>query len=57
MSYEVDDVDRSIGGAGDATQEPTTSQAIDSNEASKIANSQLLRKKSENRLQMAEQLH
>lgn len=38
MSYEVDDEDRSIGGAGDATQEPTTSKAIDSNEASKIAN-------------------
>jgi hypothetical protein len=38
MSYEVDDVDRSTGGAGDATQEPTTSKAIDSKEASKIAN-------------------
>jgi uncharacterized protein YgbK (DUF1537 family) len=38
MSYVVDDEDRSIGGAGDATQEPTTSKAIDSNEASKIAN-------------------
>jgi hypothetical protein len=38
MSYEVDDEDRSISGAGDATQEPTTSKAIDSNEASKIAN-------------------
>ncbi|HEU4824072.1 MAG TPA: hypothetical protein VFS97_11660 [Nitrososphaeraceae archaeon] len=38
MSYEADDEDRSIGGAGDATQEPTTSKAIDSNEASKIAN-------------------
>jgi hypothetical protein len=38
MSYEVDDEDRSIGGACDATQEPTTSKAIDSNEASKIAN-------------------
>jgi hypothetical protein len=38
MSCEVDDVHRSMGGAGDATQEPTTSKAIDSNEASKIAN-------------------
>jgi|SRR5215208_968894 len=38
MGYEVDDVDRFIGGTGDATQEPTTNKAIDSNEASKIAN-------------------
>ena len=57
MSCEVDDVDRSIGGAGDATQEPTTSKAIDSNEASKIANMleglrfPATKKKSENTLQ------
>lgn len=38
MSYEVDDVDRSIDGADDAAQEPATNKAIDSNEASKIAN-------------------
>jgi hypothetical protein len=38
MSYEVDDVHRSIGSAGDAPQESTTTKAIDSNEASKIAN-------------------
>lgn len=36
MSYEADD--RSIRGADDATQEQTTTKAIDSNQASKIAN-------------------
>jgi hypothetical protein len=36
MSYESDE--RSIRGADDATQEQTTSKAIDSNQASKIAN-------------------
>ena len=38
MNHIVDDVDSSVGRAGDATQEPATNKAIDSNEASKIAN-------------------
>ena len=38
MSHVADDVDGSVGRPGDATQEATTNKAIDSNEASKIAN-------------------
>jgi hypothetical protein len=38
MNHIVDYVDSSVGRAGDVTQEPATNKAIDSNEASKIAN-------------------
>src|ERR671922_858649 len=38
MNHIVDELDSSVGRAGDATQEPAANKAIDANEASKIAN-------------------